>query len=128
MSFDVDALRMPASQLSRTQIIPLHAPRPRTGEPFLKGPIPWRWLCVAFSLPGKAGAVAVALWQRIGITNKRTVKLSYSQLLSMGVNRYAAIRSLKQLEGAKLVSVRRRSGCAPEVTVLDAPKQPNSDK
>lgn len=96
-------------------------PRAKPGERFLKGPIPWNWLCVALSQPGRAGAVGVALWLRAGLTCKRTVKLSYADLASMCVNRYAARRGLRRLETVGLVSVERRPGCAPEVTILETP-------
>lgn len=99
-------------------------PRHKPGERFLKGPIPWNWLCAALSLRGRAGAVGVALWLRAGLTRKRTVKLSYGDLTTMRVDRYAARRGLRLLEAAGLVSVERRPGCAPEVTILDAPSTP----
>jgi len=99
---------------------PSRPPRPKRGDRFLKGPIPWNWLCNALSLRGRAGAVGVALWFRAGIARSRTVSISYRDLEEMGVNRYAARRGLRALEAAGLVSIERRPGRAPEVTILDA--------
>jgi hypothetical protein len=94
-------------------------PRPRLGERFLKGPIPWPWLTRAAACPGKALAVAVALWFRGGLTGANTVSLSLSGLKEeMGVQRDAARRGLKELEMAGLVLVEHRVGCQPRVTIL----------
>jgi hypothetical protein len=92
-------------------------PRPRAGEKFLKGPIPFRWLGRAGQLPGKSLHVGIALWFMAGITRNRTVPLANKTLAVLGVDRYAKYRALVWLEGAGLVSVERRPGCNPVVTL-----------
>ena len=52
----------------------------------------------------------------------RTIRISHKILRELGVTRYAAYRSLKCLEKAGLISVVRRVGRCPIVTLLDAPK------
>jgi hypothetical protein len=122
-SLNPERLRLPTPQSLKPKPS-ARPPRHKPGGRFLKGPIPWNWLCVALSRGGRAGAVGVALWLRAGLTRKRSVKLPYSDLSSMRVNRYAAWRGLRLLEAAGLVSVERRPGCTPEVTILDAPSTP----
>ena len=51
---------------------PNRPPRHRSGEKFLKGPIPWAWLQRAFLLPGKALHVALLLWREAGCRRSRT--------------------------------------------------------
>lgn len=85
---------------------------------FLRGPIPWPWLVSAMKLPGCAVHVGLHLWVMAGITNTMTVPLNLSRL---SVDRSAASRGLAALEGARLVSVARRPGRKPLVTILPSP-------
>ena len=114
-----ERLRLPTSSA-------LHRMTPRTTPPwrrstslFLKGPIPWTWLCTAARLPGRT--LHVALWIRLwrGIRKKNGIAISISKLEVMGVSRYAAYRGLKQLEHAGLIQVDRRRGRMPRVTVIE---------
>ncbi len=93
-------------------------PRHKPGEKFLKGPVPWRWVETAAALPGKALAVGLAAWKEAGCRGVRTVPLNLSAL---AVPRRTAHRGLAALAGAGLVSVERRTGRPPLVTLLDAP-------
>ncbi len=93
-------------------------PRHKPGEKFLKGPIPWRWVEAASRLPGKALAVGLVVWREAGCRGERTVPLNVSAL---AVPRRTAQRGLTELERAGLVSVDRRRGRPPLVTLLDAP-------
>lgn len=99
-------------------------PRHRQGEKFLKGPIPWDWITTAskFSGKGKALHTAIACWFLAGRINQRTIDLSHTLLREMGVNRNAAYRGLEVLEELGLVSVVRRNGCCPRVTINDFQK------
>jgi len=102
-------------------------PRHRSGEKFLKGPIPWNWLTKAAQQPGKALHVAFTLWFWAGIERRRDVFLSLSRAArELGTSRSAMSRGLKFLEHAALVSVQRQSGRKPKVTLLDAPPDDNS--
>jgi hypothetical protein len=94
-------------------------PRHKRGEKFLKGPIPWNWLCKAAHLCGKAFQVAIAIWFLAGVHKRREVKISGPAVADLGVNRHAYYRGLKVLEHAGLVSVQRAPGRKALVTILD---------
>lgn len=121
---DPNRLRLDTS----TQLVPQHrraSRRPRQAqERFLKGPIAWTWLATAARLPGRA--LHVAVWIRLwtGIKKSNRIKLSTSGLArDLGVRRHTAYRGLVALEKAELVSVNRKPGCTPTVTVLDRNKE-----
>lgn len=92
--------------------------RPRKGEHFLKGPIPLPWLEIAASLPGKSLHAGVALWYAAGLTRSRSVALSNIAGGKLGLDRNSKYRALQWLEQAGLVSVERKLGRAPIVTIL----------
>jgi hypothetical protein len=108
---DVDGYR------ARPQL-PRHGP----GQPFLKGPVPLAWLSRAAGLPGKALAVALALWYAAGLTKGATVLLSRRLLRLFHVGRHAAGCALVNLERSGLVSVERGRGRCPRVTLLPPPR------
>ena len=120
LDLDPDRLRLPDLRPLKPGLSS-RPPRPKTGARFLRGPIPWNWICAASRQPGRALPVGIALWHWAGLAGRRTVKLSYKEMTDMGVNRHAVRRGLRCLEAAGLVSVKCRPGCAPEVTILDAP-------
>ena len=91
---------------------------------FVRGPIPLDWLTRASKLPGRAISTGIVLWFLSGVKKSNTVVLQGSLLRSFGVKRHAGYRALQALEGASLVSVVRRSGKSPEVTILEV--DPNS--
>src|SRR5262245_9639020 len=95
------------------------------GEPFIRGPIPWRWVVLSATLPGKALSVALALWfQAMRLRPPRaTISLPTQVLRDLQVSRQAAYRALQHLERAGLVRVQRKTGCRPLVTILPAPAQ-----
>lgn len=97
-------------------------PRHQQGERFLKGPIPWTWLEQAGRLPGKALHVALSLWQEAGFNKSRTVRFRLTRMAAMGIGPQAARRGLRNLELARLVTVRQKPGQSLEVTILDSPK------
>lgn len=88
------------------------------GDRFLKGPIPLSWLARAAKRPGRALHVGVALWFLAGLARSETVRLSSATLRTLGVDRHAARRALQLLEAEGLVSVVRRPGSNPVVTIL----------
>jgi hypothetical protein len=94
-------------------------PRHKPGKRFLKGPIPWEWLTQAAKLPGHTLHLATALWFLAGIEKKRTVKITHAILNELGVKRATGYRALEALEKAALVSVERKVGRSPRVTILD---------
>jgi hypothetical protein len=98
------------------------APRHRSGEHFLRGPIPMNWIRVASVVSGQGSGfkVAIVLWYLSGLNRQaKTVKLSGSVLREMGVERHAGYRGLEALEDAGLVAVERRPGQSPRVTLLN---------
>ena len=97
------------------------APRHKSGEHFLRGPIPMDWIGAAARATGhgRGFKVAIALWYLSGLNRQsKTVKLSGTVLRDMGVERHAGYRGLAALEQAGLVSVERRSGQSPIVSIL----------
>lgn len=121
MSDPFDLSKLPACP------VPVRArkrpPRHRPGEKFLKGPIPWRWVETAARLPGKALAVGLAAWREAGCRACATVPLNLSRL---AVPRKTAQRGLCALARAGLVSVDRRKGRPPLVTLLTPPAGPSA--
>lgn len=85
---------------------------------FVRGPLSLDWLAAAAKLPGRALHVALWLLYRSGLEGSQTIKLAGMKLF--GLTRWTCQRGLKQLEGAKLVAVERRTGKAPLVTLLGA--------
>ncbi len=90
------------------------APPVRHVRPFLKGPVDWAWLQAAMALEGQALAVGVALWQLAGLTGSHTVRLGYRRL---PFSRWTTARGLAALESAGLVTVKRRRGRLPMVSL-----------
>ena len=77
------------------------------------------WLKAAARLPAKTFHVAVALWFLRAWASSRSTSLTNLETQKFGVDRNAKYRGLAYLEKAKLVSVVRRVGRAPTVTILD---------
>ena len=97
------------------------APHHKSGEMFLRGPIPWNWLCNAALASGRGSGfkLAIVLWHLSGLNRQsKTIKLSGKKLRQMGVDRHAAYRGLKALETVGLIRVERRLGRSPTVTII----------
>ena len=131
--FEVEKLRLTNQQLKRTKAV-IRAvsdkpntpnpdksglPRHKKGEHFLKGPVPLIWLGRAACCGGKALQVALILWYRAGLQKSSTVKVPGWTAKLFGLDRHAKTRGLKALEEAGLVSITRRQGCSPQVTLLE---------
>jgi hypothetical protein len=93
----------------------------RTGDWFLKGPIPGPWLQIASGLPGRALHVGLAIWFLIGLTKQRKVRVTSQTLRKFSIPSDAYRRGLKQLESAGLVDVTRALGRCATVTLKDTP-------
>jgi hypothetical protein len=93
-------------------------PHHKAGEKFLKGPIPWEWICIAARLGGKSLHVSLELWHAAFITRSACVRLSMRKLECLGVLRHAAYRALRNLQKAGLIEVQRHVGRLPVVTIL----------
>ena len=114
-------------QVEEELILPLKGKKYRSSL-FLKGPISWKWLCTAASLPGKALHVAIGLKFLEGLKKSNTVPLSGKVLNDLGVNRRAKYRVLTALEDAGLIFVERHSGRNPVVTILEVEEADDESK
>lgn len=115
--FDVQILRLGRGELA-LRAAPTK-PRRKQQAPFLAGPVPWEWLCLAGGCPGRAIHVALALRFLQGIHKQARLTLSTKVLRDLGVRRDALRRALFHLERAGLVSVERHSGRHAVVTVRE---------
>jgi hypothetical protein len=100
--------------------------RLRKGEHFLKGPVPLRWLEAAARLPGRSLHAGLALWYIAGLTRSPSVPLSNISGDKFGLDRNAKYRALGWLEKAGLVTVERKLGRAPVVTIIVPELEPQS--
>jgi DNA-binding transcriptional ArsR family regulator len=87
----------------------------------LYGPIPWWWLAPALRLSVPAIHVAMACWLRAGWERSADFELALGDWAELGLSRPTAGRGLASLEAAGLVTVERRPGRSPVVTLLDEP-------
>jgi hypothetical protein len=86
----------------------------------LRGPIPLSWWLSASRLPGKALQMAALCWCVAYWGYSAQFELAMYDWPEFGLSRFSACRGLRALEGAGLVSVVRRPGLSPIVTLLDA--------
>ena len=84
---------------------------------FLKGPIPMSWLSVAAKLPGKAFHLAVAIQWLVGMSPAQKLKITAKALELLGISKDAYRDGLRRLEEAELISVERRVGQFPWVSI-----------
>ncbi len=84
---------------------------------FIKGPIPFSWFQAANALPGKAGAVGLALWFLKGVKRSSTFALTAEVQSLAGCGRQATYRALSVLHEAELIALTRRTGARPIVTI-----------
>jgi hypothetical protein len=85
---------------------------------FIKGPLPFKWMCVAASLPGRALAVGLALWFEAGCKKSDSVTLTSKLLGCFGLERGAKMRALQNLQRAGLIEYSVTPGKNPEVRIL----------
>jgi hypothetical protein len=117
---DPNHLRLARQSASRLSSSPRSKPpRPKKGNRFLRGPIPFDWLSRAAALPGRSLQVAIAVWFLAGLKKTNVVPISNITSLQFGLDRNAKYRALEWLEDANLIAVERRAGQAPIVTILE---------
>lgn len=90
---------------------------------FLKGPISMDWISEAAKLPGKAFHLAVAIQWLAGMSPAQKLKITAKALELLCVSKDAYRDGLRRLEEAELVSVERRVGQFPWVTIHPKYKQ-----
>jgi hypothetical protein len=89
-----------------------------TNKPlFLKGPISMDWISEAAKLPGKALHLAVAIQWLAGMSPAQKLKITAKALELLGVSKDAYRDGLRRLEEAELISVERRVGQFPWVSI-----------
>jgi len=85
---------------------------------FLRGPVPMDWLSQAAELPGKTLNVALAIWWLNGMSQSESFKLTRKSLSLLCIKRDATSISLKRLEGAGLIKVKRNVGQRPTISII----------
>jgi hypothetical protein len=80
--------------------------RPRTDQPFLRGPVPLGWLATAHAAGGSALAVGVALWFQRGVRgDPGPVKVTSAVRRRLELTQDQSRRGLAALESAGLARV-----------------------
>ena len=95
---------------------------------FIKGPIPLKWIIAASKLSGKTLHISMVLWFLKGVNKNYTVKLSGKLIRSFGVSRSTLYRGLNNLEKAGLITVQRKMGQSPMVTIHTDKKESNDEE
>lgn len=109
--------RVSVGELFRETGIRVSNPRRRsTVSPYI-APMPLAWVGKAAMLGGRALHVAVACWHQSRLERKRTIALSTSRVRQFGVTPKTALRALRRLEAAGLLSVETACGRCPRVTI-----------
>ncbi|MGO9607344.1 MAG: hypothetical protein ACLQAT_28785 [Candidatus Binataceae bacterium] len=119
---EMDRIDVEELRISDEKMEPLKQKAPRHWlVPYIRT-IPLEWKMRADRLPGKAGVVSDRLWYRAGISRSlESISFSLSKLKEWGVSYKTAAKGLAALEKAGLVSVERRAGNSPRVTILVEP-------
>ena len=82
-----------------------------------KGPISLDWISEAAKLPGKALHLAVAIQWLAGMGSPTKLKITAKALELLGVSKNAYRDGLRRLEEAEHISVERRVGQFPWVSI-----------
>ena len=105
-------------------------PKPRRGEPFIKGPLYWSyWSRVGRTSPQALRlAMAIKYWAgfRRGRGVTRGVRVGLADTGELGLNPRSARIAMCSLEAAGLVAVERRPGRKPIITLRDG-QRPKRD-
>jgi hypothetical protein len=119
--WNLDRFRLPADRVGNLSDRN-RPPRHRSGDPFIKGPIPHAWIASASRLPGAGLRVAMAF---------RFLCCRFRRENRWGLNTIAdglrisddSVRcALNAAEQAGLLAVERKPGCKPAVSVLGLPE------
>ena len=82
------------------------------------GPVPVAWIVAASQLPGRSLHAGLALWWSARTARSMSVALNNLSSREFGVDRNQKYRALQWLEAAGLITVERKLGRAPIVTIL----------
>src|SRR5262249_34921757 len=83
------------------------------------GPIPWAWWLPASRLSGASLQVSAVCWLLAGWERSADFALALSDWAEFGLSRRSVPPGLAALEGAGLVSVARRPGRSPTISLID---------
>jgi hypothetical protein len=111
---DFDQLAGPGNDVSVAE----RQVRRRHNGLFIRGPISYEWFAAASRCPNRALTLAIQLCFMDGCSKGEPIAINLSRQTNLGLDRWAAQRALKALEAAGLVSVERRNGARPVVTLL----------
>jgi hypothetical protein len=116
-SFDVDRFRLTVQEVDLPNDPPVSHPRKKRAR-FLRGPVPWEWICKAMTLGRGPLALGMVLWHLRGLKRSDSFRLPPSATQCVG-DRITVYRSLRALERAGLVHVERHQGRGPTVSLID---------
>jgi hypothetical protein len=122
MSKPIDLARF-ATKASRAKSVAkseAKAPAPRINGPFLRGPLPVKWLEVAGRGGGSAAIlVGLALWRISGVRhNARAFPVSNVELRIWGIDKHKKRRGIEQLEHLGLIRTEQIGLRSVRVTIL----------
>ena len=115
LALDVSSPKQLTSEEKNLSRVPRHKP----GELFLKGPVPLDWIERCLGAGHKAANVAFTLWFKANMNDCSTVRLTDQLLKRFCVTAETGRNVLKKMEEVGLVSVDRKRGRGPDVTILD---------
>jgi len=91
----------------------------RLTEPFLRGPIPMRWLNESMAISGTATKIGLYLWHISGMNNQNLIiKLNKKLINEFNVSRQTRYRAFQALENAGLLTIEQKNGRYPEITLI----------
>jgi hypothetical protein len=90
--------------------------------------VPFEWLRRANRLPGNTTAVAVSLWFLAGVKKCATFRLTAEAVDLAGCSRKSLYRAITALETAGLISVLRRPGARPIITINKQTLLPSAEE
>ena len=80
-------------------------------DPFLKGPVPLRWLIKAAGLGKCALMVGLVLWYRDGMRGQKTFRMGRGEIAKLlSVSQLTVLRGIRRLEEGNLIFVLREPG------------------
>jgi hypothetical protein len=86
---------------------------------FIKGPIPLDWMTHANALPGKAGAVGIALWFLAGVTKNPVFRATRKIEEIACCERKSVYAAFTALEAAGLIRLTPKRGSRPTIEIVE---------
>ena len=118
--FNIEELRFDAPSVIQQE--KKAAPSRPKYRSFIQGPIDFEWVKKSAALPGKASLVGIAIWFVAGMAKSNTFTIQGQVLEDLGISNKAFNRALNKLAEIGLITVNRRPGRSPEITLLHLPQ------